>query len=88
MPIYEFQCQECGKVKEYILSISEDNPDSCVSCGAKNLRKMISLSSFVLKGQGWYETDFKNKTNKKQSKKIDKKSEISKSVKSAPSSKK
>lgn len=62
MPIYEFQCSACSRVSEHIMKISDNTPEACPCCQKKNsLTKLMSRTSFVLKGQGWYETDFKGK---------------------------
>ena len=61
MPLYEFECQTCGQISEILMKISDPMPSDCF-CGKKNsLTKKMSRTSFVLKGQGWYETDFKSK---------------------------
>lgn len=60
MPIYEFECAACARVSEHIMKVSDKNPEVCPHCGeSKSLSKLMSRTSFVLKGQGWYETDFK-----------------------------
>ena len=61
MPIYEYQCDACGKRVEVIQHISEKPLKVCPHCGKKKLRKLISASAFKLKGTGWYVTDFKDK---------------------------
>jgi len=62
MPIYEFHCSSCNSVVEVIQKVSDPIPETCPSCNAEGtLSKLISKSSFVLKGTGWYETDFKDK---------------------------
>ncbi|MCB9228597.1 MAG: zinc ribbon domain-containing protein [Deltaproteobacteria bacterium] len=61
MPLYEFQCQNCGETEEFLMKISDPAPESCQSCKKGPLTKVMSRTHFVLKGQGWYETDFKNK---------------------------
>ena len=65
MPIYEYQCQECGNELEALQKISDDPLVDCPACEAPELKKKISASAFRLKGGGWYETDFKtgNKKN-------------------------
>lgn len=57
MPIYEYVCQECEQHHEVMQKISEEPLTACPSCGGM-LRKMISSTSFVLKGTGWYATDY------------------------------
>lgn len=61
MPIYEYQCQSCGEVEEKFVKISDPAPESCKSCEKGPMTKVISRTGFILKGQGWYETDFKSK---------------------------
>jgi len=56
MPIYEYQCDKCGKTIESFQRFS-DSPLSDCSCGG-HLSKLISLNSFHLKGTGWYVTDY------------------------------
>ena len=56
MPIYEYQCANCG-VFETIQRITEKSLKRCPTCkGAVN--RIISHTSFVLKGNGWYATDY------------------------------
>jgi len=59
MPIYEFECSKCDDIQEILLGINEKPPKKC-ECGGK-LKKLISLSSFQLKGDGWYSTDYSKK---------------------------
>ena len=67
MPIYEFKCRSCGVVVEKIMKISDVAPSLC-ECGSQGkLIKLMSRTNFVLKGQGWYETDFKDKNQNKSS---------------------
>ena len=59
MPIYEYQCDQCGRRIEVMQRITEEPLTDC-SCGGKGtLHRLISLTSFQLKGTGWYATDFK-----------------------------
>ena len=53
MPIYEYRCPECGHQFEQMMRIS-DAPPPCPRCGTAEVRKLISQTSFVLKGGGWY----------------------------------
>ena len=59
MPIYEYQCGNCGHSLEALQKISDAPLLDCPACGAANLQKLVSAASFRLKGGGWYETDFK-----------------------------
>jgi putative FmdB family regulatory protein len=53
MPIYEYQCLECQRVTEVIQKISEAPMTACPRCSGE-LKKLVSSSSFQLKGGGWY----------------------------------
>ncbi len=59
MPIYEYECEACGADKEAIQKMSADPLKTCDACGEDTLRRKISRTSFVLKGSGWYVTDYK-----------------------------
>ena len=55
MPIYEYVCKQCGKLTDVLQKMTDPAPESCPGCGAKGpLEKVISRTSFVLKGSGWY----------------------------------
>ena len=62
MPIYEYECQECGEVTEVMQRITEDPLTTCETCGGP-IKRLISNTSFVLKGTGWYATDYAGKSN-------------------------
>lgn len=64
MPIYEYRCQSCGHELEKLQRMADAPLTDCPACGQPTLRKLISAAGFRLKGQGWYETDFKG-TNKR-----------------------
>ena len=53
MPVYEYECCKCGKVVEAWQSLSDEPMTDCPDC-AGSLKKLISMSSFRLKGGGWY----------------------------------
>ena len=59
MPIYEYRCASCGAELEKLQKISDPPLLECPECGKDALVKLVSASSFRLKGSGWYETDFK-----------------------------
>lgn len=61
MPIYEYRCQSCGHHLEAVQRITADPLVSCPACGEDALRRLISQTSFVLKGSGWYATDYASK---------------------------
>jgi putative FmdB family regulatory protein len=58
MPLYEYQCPKCEKVFDVIQKFSDAPLEKCEDCGGP-VSKMISMSSFALKGTGWYTTDYK-----------------------------
>ena len=60
MPIYEYKCEDCGKITEIWHGVNESPQNSCPHCGGR-LHKIISKSSFILKGSGWYATDYKRR---------------------------
>ena len=64
MPIYEYQCQDCGHELEKLQKMSDAPLKECPSCEQDTLSKKVSAAGFRLKGTGWYETDFKNKKPK------------------------
>lgn len=64
MPIYEYECQSCHQVFERLQSVSQPDPEGCDLCGQGPVKKMISLSGFVLKGSGFYTTDYPSAARK------------------------
>ena len=65
MPIYEYQCSNCNNHIEKLQKINDEPLITCPDCQKKSLSKVVSSSGFRLKGTGWYETDFKNKSSAK-----------------------
>lgn len=59
MPIYEYQCESCHHSLDALQKMSDDPLKKCPECGEESLNKLISAPGFRLKGDGWYETDFK-----------------------------
>jgi|GEM_PF-1481932 len=59
MPLYEYGCQACGKRSEIVQKFSDPVEKVCPQCGKPALEKLISATSFTLKGGGWYATDYK-----------------------------
>jgi putative FmdB family regulatory protein len=64
MPIYEYQCQDCGHEHEALQKLSDMPLVTCPACSKDTLIKKISAAGFRLKGGGWYETDFKSGAKK------------------------
>ena len=60
MPIYEYKCKKCGKEFEVFQRMTDPVVKSCGSCKGP-VQKLVSMSSFHLKGSGWYVTDYGGK---------------------------
>jgi putative FmdB family regulatory protein len=65
MPIYAFQCAECGHSFDRLQRMSDPDPETCPACGAHQVKRQVTAPSFRLSGSGWYETDFKKDGDKK-----------------------
>ena len=61
MPIYEYECTKCGSIQEVLQRFSDKPLTKCPNCSGK-LHKLVSQSTFHLKGNGWYATDYANKS--------------------------
>ena len=86
MPIYEYECTTCGNVEEALQKFSDKPLKKCKHCSGK-LHKLVSQSTFHLKGTGWYVTDYANKsksTSSSESKKPESKSAASTASKKSP----
>jgi putative FmdB family regulatory protein len=85
MPIYAYACKQCDHTLDALQKIADEPLVDCPECGESALKRLLSAPRFRLKGQGWYETDFKkdNQRNlhgdKEPSKSSDKKSSDKKS---------
>jgi putative FmdB family regulatory protein len=64
MPNYEYECRSCGGRFEVIQKFSDPVLTVCKLCNAENVRKLLSPTSFVLKGTGWYATDYPSQDRK------------------------
>jgi putative FmdB family regulatory protein len=60
MPMYEYACGECGTHMEVRQRISEDPLTTCPRCETDTLQRLVSMSSFALKGGGWYADGYGN----------------------------
>jgi putative FmdB family regulatory protein len=60
MPIYEYQCEKCGAHLEVLQRIGDKPLTRCTKCKGR-VEKVVSRSSFQLKGAGWYVTDYAGK---------------------------
>jgi len=59
VPIYEYACKSCEHTLDALQKMSDDPLVECPECAKPALKRLISAPRFRLKGQGWYETDFK-----------------------------
>ncbi len=64
MPVYEYECSKCEKVFEIQQRIADDPITVCSVCGGE-VRKLISMSSFQLKGGGWHTDGYSGPSNGK-----------------------
>lgn len=60
MPVYDYKCEKCNKEFEIEQRITEPPLTKCPDCGGE-VHRLISNTSFVLKGSGWYLTDYARK---------------------------
>jgi len=65
MPVYEYQCESCGKRLEKIQKFSDPPLTQCEVCGGP-LKKVLSAPALVFKGTGWYVTDYAGKKKEKE----------------------
>ncbi len=83
MPIYEYECERCGSRVEHWQKMSDPPLSTCDSCGG-GMHKVISQTTFHLKGSGWYVTDYANKGQQnKGSEKSEKKKDSTSGTKSS-----
>jgi putative FmdB family regulatory protein len=64
MPIYEYECGSCGGRFEVTRKFSDPVLTECALCKAGTIRKLLSPTAFVLKGSGWYASDYPSKDRK------------------------
>jgi len=63
MPLYEYECEACGKRFEKIQKFSDPPIDVCPNCGKGPVRKLLSSPAIQFKGSGWYITDYAKKSS-------------------------
>jgi len=66
MPIYEYRCRSCGQTIEAMQRMSDRPLRKCRKCSGK-LEKIISRTSFALKGGGWYAEGYNKSVKSKKS---------------------
>lgn len=60
MPLYEYECQECGHRFEMLQKVSDSPLKACVKCKGK-VERLLSSPAIQFKGSGWYITDYARK---------------------------
>ncbi len=70
MPIYEYECDKCGVTFEAIQAISARPLKTCQGLGCNDkdngkVRRLVSASGFILKGSGWYTSEYPSEARKK-----------------------
>ena len=88
MPTYEYECDACGHEFELFQSITDSVKRKCPECGKLKLRRLFGTGGAIMfKGSGFYQTDYRSESYKKQAKEDRKSSESSSDSKSAKSEK-
>ena len=64
MPIYAYACKQCDHEFDALQKVSDAPLTDCPECGEPALKRLLSAPRFRLKGQGWYETDFKTENQR------------------------
>jgi putative FmdB family regulatory protein len=59
MPIYAYRCGSCGFEQDVLQKIADAPLTTCPECKAESFAKQLTAAGFQLKGNGWYQTDFK-----------------------------
>ncbi|HSN91063.1 MAG TPA: zinc ribbon domain-containing protein [Anaeromyxobacteraceae bacterium] len=67
MPIYEYVCEACGRLTETMQKVADPPPASCPECGGGPLARLVSRTTFQLKGGGWYSDLYASPKSKKAS---------------------
>ena len=86
MPLYEYECDACGKRFERIQKFSDPPPEACPACGGA-VRKLLSSPAIQFKGTGWYITDYAKKSGTGTDTKPESATDASTETKSASESK-
>ncbi|MDR1708917.1 MAG: zinc ribbon domain-containing protein [Candidatus Accumulibacter sp.] len=61
MPIYAYRCDSCGFEKDHLQKLNDPALVTCPQCHRETYRKQVTAAGFLLKGDGWYATDFRDK---------------------------
>ncbi len=81
MPIYEYACAKCEREFEVEQRITDDPVKTCPHCRSRRVKRLISTTSFVLKGSGWYSDLYSSKKSEGGEAKEGEKSEGSEAAK-------
>ncbi len=65
MPIYEYKCEHCGEKFEVLQKFNDGPLTECILCSEGPVKKLISASAFILKGEGFYVNDYPSESRKK-----------------------
>jgi len=69
MPTYQYRCPECGYEFEEFQSMTEDAIETCPKCQGKTRRLISGGAGILFKGSGFYETDYRSSSYKKDAQK-------------------
>ncbi len=64
MPTYDYRCDQCDRTFEVRQRISAEPLTTCERCGGP-IRRLLAPAPFILKGGGWYVTDYPSEGRKK-----------------------
>lgn len=81
MPTYEYECQACGHNMEAVQRITESPLIECPACQKPRLQRLISATSFQLKGGGWYKDGYGANSGKKHRTENDRIDRLEKAIK-------
>ncbi|MDQ6695776.1 MAG: hypothetical protein M3014_15430 [Chloroflexota bacterium] len=71
MPIYEYECKNCGQRFDKLQPVTSESLTECILCGKGPIRRVIQAVGVIFKGSGWYATDNRNANKPKASKESD-----------------
>ncbi len=66
MPIYEYECKECGKRFEKMQPVTAEPLTECLNCGKGPVRRVFQPVGVIFKGSGWYITDSRKANSPKE----------------------
>lgn len=63
MPLYDYECRNCGHRVEVLHGVNDSGPTACEECGG-TMRKLLSVPAIVFRGSGWAKKDFRDSRSK------------------------